>query len=171
MAGKTVEEATEHALDQLGVAAGDAEVIVVDEPKTGLFGRVRLRPGRGPASELSGPGLAVSHHGAAAAAGPARWPGRPSRRSRHSSGAAGVAVPQAAPPATRRTTAVTGRARPRPERAAAPAGPPAAGVIAAKHHHRRGVGESSSNGSGGPSGDKAPKRSTEAKETEDMAKE
>ena len=42
MAGKTVEEATEQALDQLGVAAGDAEVIVVDEPKTGLFGRVRV---------------------------------------------------------------------------------------------------------------------------------
>ena len=42
MAGKTVEEATERALDQLGVAVGDAEVIVVDEPKTGLFGRVRV---------------------------------------------------------------------------------------------------------------------------------
>ena len=39
MAGKTVEEATERALDQLGVAVGDAEVIVVSEPKTGLFGR------------------------------------------------------------------------------------------------------------------------------------
>jgi spoIIIJ-associated protein len=42
VAGKTVEEATEQALDQLGVAVGDAEVIVVDEPKTGLFGRVRV---------------------------------------------------------------------------------------------------------------------------------
>ena len=42
MAGKTVEEATEQALDQLGVAVGDAEVIVVSEPKTGLFGRVRV---------------------------------------------------------------------------------------------------------------------------------
>ncbi len=42
MAGKTVEEATEHALDQLGVAVGDAEVIVVSEPKTGLFGRMRV---------------------------------------------------------------------------------------------------------------------------------
>ncbi len=57
MAGKTVEEATEQALDQLGVAVGDAEVIVVDEPKTGLFGRVRVEarragpgaPGRTPA--------------------------------------------------------------------------------------------------------------------------
>ena len=39
--GKTVEDAKERALDQLGVAEGDAEVIVLSEPKTGLFGRVR----------------------------------------------------------------------------------------------------------------------------------
>jgi spoIIIJ-associated protein len=39
--GKTVDEATERALDQLGVALNDAEVLVVSEPKTGLFGRVR----------------------------------------------------------------------------------------------------------------------------------
>lgn len=39
--GKTVEEATEAALDQLGVAKGDAELVVLSEPKTGLFGRVR----------------------------------------------------------------------------------------------------------------------------------
>jgi spoIIIJ-associated protein len=42
VAGKTVAEATEQALDQLGVAASDAEVIVVSEPKMGLFGRVRV---------------------------------------------------------------------------------------------------------------------------------
>jgi spoIIIJ-associated protein len=42
VAGKTVAEATEQALDQLGVAPSDAEVIVVSEPKTGLFGRVRV---------------------------------------------------------------------------------------------------------------------------------
>jgi len=42
VAGKTVEDATERALDQLGVAVGDAEVIVVSEPKTGLFGRMRV---------------------------------------------------------------------------------------------------------------------------------
>jgi spoIIIJ-associated protein len=42
VAGKTVEEATELALDQLGVAVGDAEVIVLTEPKTGLFGRTRV---------------------------------------------------------------------------------------------------------------------------------
>jgi spoIIIJ-associated protein len=41
VAGKTVDEATDRALDQLGVAVGDAEVIVVSEPKAGLFGRMR----------------------------------------------------------------------------------------------------------------------------------
>lgn len=42
VAGKTIAEATELALDQLGVAVGDAEVIVLTEPKTGLFGRMRV---------------------------------------------------------------------------------------------------------------------------------
>jgi spoIIIJ-associated protein len=40
--GSTVAEATERALEQLGVAEFDAEVQVVDEPKTGLFGRVKV---------------------------------------------------------------------------------------------------------------------------------
>ncbi len=39
--GKTVEEAIEAALDQLGVDVADAEYEVVEEPKTGLFGRLR----------------------------------------------------------------------------------------------------------------------------------
>ena len=39
--GKTVEEATALALEQLGVAADDAEVEVLEEAKAGLFGRVR----------------------------------------------------------------------------------------------------------------------------------
>ncbi len=39
--GKTVAEATETALLQLGVADDDAEIEVLDEPKSGLFGRVR----------------------------------------------------------------------------------------------------------------------------------
>jgi len=39
--GRTVGEATEVALDQLGVAAADAEVVVLSEPKVGLFGRTR----------------------------------------------------------------------------------------------------------------------------------
>jgi spoIIIJ-associated protein len=42
VAGKTIAEATELALEQLGVAVSDAEVIVLTEPKTGLFGRMRV---------------------------------------------------------------------------------------------------------------------------------
>ena len=38
---KTIEEATSIALDRLGVAEDDAEVEVLEEPKTGLFGRIR----------------------------------------------------------------------------------------------------------------------------------
>jgi spoIIIJ-associated protein len=41
VARKTVAEATESALDQLGVAEGDAEIHVLAEPKAGLFGRTR----------------------------------------------------------------------------------------------------------------------------------
>lgn len=39
--GRTIEEARSIALDQLGVAEGDAEFEVLDEPKPGLFGRTR----------------------------------------------------------------------------------------------------------------------------------
>lgn len=39
--GRTVEEAKELALDQLGVDEGDAEFEVLEEPKLGLFGRLR----------------------------------------------------------------------------------------------------------------------------------
>lgn len=39
--GRTVEEAQEAALDQLGVDTEDAEFEVLEEPKQGLFGRVR----------------------------------------------------------------------------------------------------------------------------------
>lgn len=39
--GKTIDEAKEAALEQLGVAESDAELVVVAEPRTGLFGRVR----------------------------------------------------------------------------------------------------------------------------------
>lgn len=39
--GRTVDEAKDAALDELGVDELDAEVDVVDEAKTGLFGRVR----------------------------------------------------------------------------------------------------------------------------------
>jgi spoIIIJ-associated protein len=39
--GKSVEDATELALNELGVSAADAEVEVLEEPKAGLFGRTR----------------------------------------------------------------------------------------------------------------------------------
>ena len=39
--GRTLEEAKEAALDQLGVDEVDAEFEIVEEPKAGLFGRVR----------------------------------------------------------------------------------------------------------------------------------
>ena len=39
--GRTVEEAKELALDQLGVDEVDAEFEIVEEPKSGLFGRIR----------------------------------------------------------------------------------------------------------------------------------
>ncbi|MDQ3310968.1 MAG: Jag N-terminal domain-containing protein [Actinomycetota bacterium] len=39
--GKTVEEAKELALDELGVAADEAEFEVVESPRPGLFGRLR----------------------------------------------------------------------------------------------------------------------------------
>jgi spoIIIJ-associated protein len=41
VSGRTLDEAKELALEQLGVAEGDAEVIVLAEPKVGLFGRTR----------------------------------------------------------------------------------------------------------------------------------
>ena len=40
--GRTVEEALEQALDRLGVDVADAEYEVLDEPKPGLFGKVRV---------------------------------------------------------------------------------------------------------------------------------
>ena len=39
--GRTIEEAKEAALDQLGVDAQDAEFEIVEEPRFGLFGRLR----------------------------------------------------------------------------------------------------------------------------------
>lgn len=39
--GKSLAEAKERALEQLGVSEMDAELVVLAEPKTGLFGRVR----------------------------------------------------------------------------------------------------------------------------------
>ena len=39
--GRTVEEAQESALEQLGVLADDAEFEILEEPRSGVFGRTR----------------------------------------------------------------------------------------------------------------------------------
>ena len=39
--GRTVEEAKDSALDQLGVDEEDAEFEILEQPKLGLFGRLR----------------------------------------------------------------------------------------------------------------------------------
>jgi len=57
--GRTLEEAKDAALDQLGVDEQDAEFEVLEEPKSGLFGRLRsearvrarVRPTRPPAKD------------------------------------------------------------------------------------------------------------------------
>ncbi len=90
--GKSVAEALELALDRLGVAEDDAEYEVIEEPKSGLFGRVRgearvrarIRPtavrpkqerrSRGKAKGRADDGAAVStadatEHGVTASAG------------------------------------------------------------------------------------------------------
>jgi len=41
--GKSIDEATDRALAHLGVHRDDAEVEVIEEPKAGLFGRIRER--------------------------------------------------------------------------------------------------------------------------------
>jgi spoIIIJ-associated protein len=179
VAGKTVEEATEQALDQLGVAAGDAEVIVVDEPKTGLFGRVRVearvrarvrpvgaRPRR-ERSRRSGGGRSGQGGQGGRQGGQRSSSGAGRDRARADGGnsgatavaSAGTAVADASGAGT--TTAGTGNGTSRSARRRRNRSKATTTGVAS-------VG-SSSNGSGGSSADKAPKRSTEAKETEDMA--
>jgi spoIIIJ-associated protein len=176
VAGKTVEEATEQALDQLGVAVGDAEVIVVDEPKTGLFGRVRVearvrarvRPvGARPRRERSRRG-GGNKSGQAAQGGRQgqRSSGDGSGRDRNptegtGSSSSGGASTNGAGTTTAGTGSGTSRsARRRRNRSRATS----AGVASVE-----GSGNGSGNGSGAPAAEKAPQRSTEAKETVDMA--
>ncbi len=171
MAGKSIEEATEQALDQLGVAVGDAEVIVVSQPKTGLFGRVRVearvrarvRPvGPRPRRERSRRGNNRSAQGGQegrqggqrATSSPERarsaeGVGDDSSRSDSSPNGSGAAMAGTG-------TGTSRSARRRRNRSKAP------GTGSAQM-------EGSRNGSGGPGSEKAPPRSTEAKETVDMA--
>lgn len=80
--GRTVEEAKDAALDQLGVDEGDAEFEVVEEAKLGLFGRVRsearvrarVRPNRPRPKEDRRDRRRRGRGTAAAGAGPAAGP-------------------------------------------------------------------------------------------------
>jgi spoIIIJ-associated protein len=180
VAGKTVEEATEQALDQLGVAAGDAEVIVVDEPKTGLFGRVRVearvrarvRPvGARPRRERSrrsgggrsGQGGQGSRQGGQrSSSGGGRRDQNGSARTQDDATGSGAAIQGTAANGTATTTtAGTGSGTSRSARRRRNRSKSTTNGVTS-------VG-SSSNGSGGPTAERAPKRSNEAKETEDMA--
>ncbi|MFZ0249731.1 MAG: RNA-binding cell elongation regulator Jag/EloR [Acidimicrobiales bacterium] len=178
VAGKTVEEATERALDQLGVAVGDAEVIVVDEPKTGLFGRVRVearvrarvrpvgarpRRERSRRSGSSGGGGGGGRSGQGGRQGGQRAPSGGAGHSRADGGSGGSAGNGGSGGNGAGTTTAAGTgsgtsrsARRRRNRSKATT----TGVAST---------EGSQNGSRGPSAEKAPQRSTEAKETGDMA--
>jgi spoIIIJ-associated protein len=71
---KTIEEAQEAALDRLGVAADEAEFEIIEEPRPGLFGRVRgearLRARVRPASVRPKQERRRSRRGESAAASP-----------------------------------------------------------------------------------------------------
>lgn len=178
VAGKSVEEATEQALDQLGVGPGDAEVIVVSEAKTGLFGRVRVearvrarvRPvGARPKRERS-------RRGGRSRQGDRSRTGSASAGSKSSAGGRSSAANGGAKNAQKSTTAGgsgngssgqgTGTSRSaRRRRNRSRATTSGAAAVAAG-----GVREESRNGSTGePSDAKAPSRSAEGKETVDMA--
>jgi spoIIIJ-associated protein len=173
VAGKSVDEATERALDQLGVAENDAEVIVISEPKSGLFGRMRgearvrarVRPvgarprrerSRRPARSTQGTRQGGQHGSSSTGSG-----GRETTTSEPEAAAAAPGGPGAAATAgaagARTGTGTSRSARRRRNRSKAGS----AGAAAR---------EGSRNGSsGGPSSGKGSQRSTEAKETEDMA--
>ena len=173
MAGKSVEEATERALDQLGVAVGDAEVIVVSEPKTGLFGRMRVearvrarvrpvgarprreRPRRGGKSGQGGR-QGGERQGSGRGSGSRERASEP--RESADAGTEGAATangPKAASAGTGTGTSRSARRR-RNRSKSATAG--------------SGTREGSRNGSSAEANtERAPQRSTEPKETDDMA--
>lgn len=196
VAGKTIEEATEQALDQLGVGPGDAEVVVINEPKLGLFGRVRVearvrarvrpvgaRPKRersrrgdrsrqgdrprsgssGSRSRSSGGGRASGGNGSADAEKAHSTGGGDNG----SSGRGNLEGSSPADPGRGQGTGASRSARRRRNRSrAATAGAGAGATVgSATEIHER-----SQNGSTRePSHTKAPSRSTEGKETVDMA--
>ena len=196
VAGRTVEEATEQALDQLGVGPGDAEIIVVTEPKMGLFGRVRVearvrarvrpvgarpkrersrrggrqRSGSGNGSSSAGSSSRSSSGGRGSSSNGSSGTQRQRSTAGDDDGSSGrpERSGSAADPGRGQGTGTSRSARRRRNRSkAGPAEIDTAGAAAADGAQGR---QGSRNGSTGePSGAKAPSRSTEAKETVDMA--
>ena len=177
MAGKTVEEATERALDQLGVAVGDAEVIVVSEPKTGLFGRMRVearvrarvrplgarprreRPRRGGKSGQGGR-QGGQRQGSGGGSGSRD---KASASQEGTAGTAGTDAESATGPSGAKTaTAGTGTGTSRSARRRRNRSKSATAGSGSREGSRNGS-------SAGPTAERAPQRSTEPKETEDMA--
>ena len=118
--GRTLAEATDAALEQLGVAEDDAEVVVVSEPKVGLFGRMRgearvrarvrpvqARPKRGRERRSGGGRGGGRRSGASGSAEAASAPGTDEAGSAPN-GAAQVGAPRKSGSSTR--TGGTGRA-------------------------------------------------------------
>ena len=129
------------------------------------------RPGSGPVFVLWGPGLAGSAPDGTVAAGPARAVKEVVRAVSALRQVEPDATGRRAPPqATRRQASTNGTGT-------TTSGTGSGTSRSARRRRNRSKAtttgaasvESSSNGSGGPSADKAPKRSTETKETEDMA--
>jgi spoIIIJ-associated protein len=195
VAGKTVQEATEQALDQLGVSLDDAEVDVVNEPKMGLFGRVRVearvrarvrpvgarpkrersrrggrsrqgdrdRPRSGSSSSTSSSGSRSSGGGRASTGNGPDGSSRATTPAGGGNGSSGRGEASGgSDPGQGQGSGTSRSARRRRNRSrAATAGATATGAE---------MREGSQNGSTrAPSHSKAPSRSTEGKETEDMA--
>ena len=119
--GKTVEEAKDAALDQLGVDEQDAEFEVVEEPRTGLFGRT---PGRGAGA---GPGAAHPAPAEGRAPGPPGPVGRSGRPDERRRTAAAAIEPPRRPRRQRPRPPSTDAAEPAPRRGRRPPRRPTAG--------------------------------------------
>ena len=124
--GKTVEEALEAALEQLGVDVADAEYEVVEEAKTGLFGRLRtearvrarVRPttprpkderrgGRGGRKAAASAAAAPSSSSPAPPAAPAERPARKASTPRAAAATPAAKNPRAKEPAAVSDTETT----------------------------------------------------------------
>ena len=146
--GKTLEEAREAALDQLGVDETDAEFEVLEQPKAGLFGRVRgearvrarVRPTAPRAKEDRRDRRRRTRNGARDAAGAGRPDGAPN---------GGAVADVQAKNGTRSAAEASDEAAPAPRSAPDADGPQADGPRPRKRRRRRSGG---GGGAGAPSG-------------------